>query len=90
MPDRPKKIDGLESEELEGLDEVVYVRRDDGSCFSLNPTASVILDLCNGQRTCEDIMLTLQEDLTVEKEQLLKDIEAILTEFNEYGLTTSS
>jgi len=86
LPERPEKIDGLLSEELEGLDEVVFVRPEDGASFSLNPTAAAILDLCNGQRTMDDLTAILHETVHADMAQAKVDMESILAEFAEYGL----
>ncbi|PJC70499.1 MAG: hypothetical protein CO017_05085, partial [Zetaproteobacteria bacterium CG_4_8_14_3_um_filter_59_5] len=55
LPEHPEKIANLSSEELEGLDEVIYVRPDTGASFSLNLTAAAVLDLCDGKRSRTDI-----------------------------------
>jgi len=86
LPECPEKIEGLLSEELEGLDEVVFVHPEDGASFSLNPTAAAILDLCNGQRSQGDLVAILHDTVNADIEQAGADIESILTEFVEYGL----
>jgi len=86
LPERPEKVEDLLSEELEGLDEVVFVRPEDGASFSLNPTAAAILDLCNGQRSHDDLIAILHDTVHADVEQAKTDLEAILTEFAEYGL----
>jgi len=86
LPERPEKVEGLLSEELEGLDEIVFVRPEDGASFSLNPTAAAILDLCNGQRSHDDLVAILHDTVKADIEQAKLDMESILTEFVEYGL----
>ena len=81
-----RKADDLQSEELEGMDEVVYVRADGDIACSLNLTASAILDLCDGTRSVEDIVDIICETLHVKREQARRDAEAIIKEFVEYGL----
>lgn len=85
---RPCKTPGLESEELEGLDEVVYVRTEDGSSFSLNLTAAAVLELCDGHRTPEQIASLIADWSGEEPAGIQHDISAILAEFAEYGLIT--
>lgn len=85
-PEYPEKVEGLLSEELDGLDEVVYVHPEDGASFSLNPTASAILDLCNGRRSHHDLADILHETAKADLTQARSDMEAILDEFAEYGL----
>jgi len=86
LPERPEKVEGLLSEELEGLDEVVFVRPEDGASFSLNPTAAAILDLCNGQRSHDDLVAILHDTVKVDIAEARADMELILAEFAEYGL----
>jgi len=81
-----KQVDGLQSEELDGMNEVVYVRADDGAACSLNLTASAILDLCDGTRSLEDIVDIICESLHVDREQARRDADAIMKEFVEHGL----
>jgi len=83
---RFKKADDLQSEELDGMDEVVYVRADGDIACSLNLTASAILDLCDGTHSVEDIVDMICESLHADREQVRKDAEAIMKEFVEYGL----
>ena len=81
-----KKADDLQSEELDGMDEVVYVRADGNVACSLNLTASAILDLCDGTRDMDDIVSLICESLHADPEQVRKDAETIMKEFVEYGL----
>jgi len=83
---KPLKIEGLISEELEGLNEIIYVNPESGSSFSLNLTAAAILDLCNGQRSHDDLAGVLHDTLHVGRQQAGADVEAILAEFAENGL----
>jgi len=87
MPDaKPLKVEGLASEELEGLDEIIYVDPENGASFSMNPTAAAILDLCNGQRSIDDLAAILHDTVHADMKQARTDVEAILTEFAEHGL----
>ncbi len=86
LPEHPLKVDNLLCQELEGLDEVIYVQPEDGATFSLNPTAAAILDLCDGSRTPDDLAAILHETLGVDMETARTDVTAILTEFVDYGL----
>ncbi len=83
---KPVRIEGLVSEELEGLDEIIYVDAESGASFSLNPTAAAILDLCNGQRSRDDLAAVLHDTVHVGMQQAKADVEAILAEFAENGL----
>jgi len=86
LPAKPLKVERLESEELEGLDEIIYVDPENGASFSLNPTAAAILDLCNGQRSLDDLAAILHDTVHAGMQQARSDVEAILTEFSEHGL----
>ncbi len=86
LPEYPLKVENLLCEELEGLDEVVYVQPEDGASFSLNPTAAAILDLCDGSRTADDLAAILHETLGASLEEARADVDAILAEFVDYGL----
>jgi len=86
LPANPLKIERLESEELEGMDEIIYVDSENGASFSLNMTAAAILDLCNGQRSLDDLAVILHDTVHADMQQARTDVEAILTEFSEHGL----
>ncbi len=86
LPECPEKIAELSGEELEGLDEVVYVRPGDGACFSLNMTASAVLELCNGKRSRDEIAYEINRALQTGIEQAKADVDSIIENFVEYGL----
>lgn len=86
VPEKPLKKEGLISEELEGMDEVIFVDDETGSNFSLNTVAAAVLELCDGTHSCEDIARILSETLKADREVALKDTHHILIEFVAYGL----
>jgi len=90
LPEFPEKISSLSSEELEGLDEVIYVRPEDGASFSLNMTAAAVLDLCDGRRSRDEIARLLGDALPPEiapkKAKIGADVDAILRTFVDQGL----
>ncbi len=90
LPEYPEKLANLIGEELEGLNEVIYVRPDDGASFSLNMTASSILELCDGKRSRDEIARLLAEALPTgaapDQAKISADVDAILTNFVDYGL----
>jgi hypothetical protein len=53
MQDRPKKCDGLEIDEVE--DGFVIYQPDRDRVHYLNPTANLILELCDGSLTAAQI-----------------------------------
>lgn len=89
IPAKPLKVETLESEELEGMDEVIYVDREDGNSFSLNLTAAAILELCDGHRGKDEIVAMVREQCHEKQAHVAKDIEAILEEFAKYGIIYS-
>ncbi len=86
LPEFPEKVENVSGEELEGLDEVVYVRPEDGACFSLNITAAAVLELCNGKRNNADISHEIEAALPTDSAQTATDVETIIGNFVEYGL----
>ncbi|MDQ6972252.1 MAG: PqqD family protein [Mariprofundaceae bacterium] len=90
QPEFPEKIPGLIGEELEGLDEMIYVRSEDGASFSLNMTASAVLEMCDGKLSRADIVQRLgsilPEGQAPAPAQLSADVDAILADFVENGL----
>lgn len=89
IPAKPQKVETLESEELEGMDEVIYVDREDGNSFSLNLTAAAILELCDGNRSKDEIVELVREQCHEKQARVAQDVEAILEEFAEYGIIYS-
>ena len=88
VPPQPKKKDSLIGEELEGMDEVIFVDTETGSNFSLNTMASAILELCDGKHTADDIARVICETFDGDMKRISRDTHAILTEFAAYGLFT--
>lgn len=86
VPEKPVKIDGLTCEEMEGMDEVIFVDSETGSNFSVNLVAAAVLDLCDGKHTAEDIAEFLAETMNTDRQRALIDTEAILSEFAAYGV----
>ncbi|MDX8388077.1 MAG: PqqD family protein [Ghiorsea sp.] len=86
IPEKPVKKESLIGEEMEEDNEVVYVDTDTESVFSLNNTASAILDLCDGVRTSKDIAAVVSDALAIDFDQAFKDTEAVLEEFTALGI----
>ncbi len=86
VPEKPIKKDGLACEEMEGMDEVIFVDNETGSNFSLNQVAAAVLELCDGAHSAEDIADFLSENLDADKQRALADTQAILSEFAAYGI----
>jgi len=86
VPEKPIKKDGLTCEEMEGMDEVIFVDDETGSNFSVNLVAAAVLDLCDGNHTAEDIAGFISETMNTDKQRALIDTQAILSEFAAYGV----
>jgi len=90
LPEFPEKVENVLGEELEGLNEVVYVRPEDGGSFSLNMTAASILELCDGKRSRDDIARLLADSLPAgtapAQEKISADVDGMLATFVDYGL----
>ncbi|OIO70529.1 MAG: hypothetical protein AUJ58_02575 [Zetaproteobacteria bacterium CG1_02_55_237] len=90
LPELPEKVGNLIGEELEGLNEMIYVRPEDGASFSLNMTAASILELCDGKRSRVEIARLLADALPAgtapDQAKISDDVDAILANFVDYGL----
>ncbi len=89
VPEKPIKREGLTCEEMEDMDEVIFVDDETGSNFSVNLAAAAVLDLCDGNHTDEDIADFLSETMNTDKQRALIDTQAILSEFIVYGVIQS-
>ncbi|MGH3225572.1 MAG: HPr-rel-A system PqqD family peptide chaperone [Streptosporangiaceae bacterium] len=65
MEDRPKKNDGLEIDEVE--DGFVVYQPDRARVHYLNPTAKLILELCDGTLTAAQIAGLIEEAFGLSK-----------------------
>jgi len=86
IPERPRKLPTLTGEELEGMNEVIYVDTETGSNYSLNLVAATILELCDGTRTSDEIAAIILDNMEADAERVRGDTRAILEEFAAYGL----
>jgi len=85
VPERPKKIEGLVCEEIEGENTFFYIHEDNGTTLTLNIVASAIFDMCDGSNTAEDIAQVVVETLDVSDEDALRDVKEILQELTGFG-----
>ncbi len=80
MQQRPKKSDGLETDEVE--DGFVIYQPERARVHYLNPTANLILELCDGELTADQIAeligqaFDLAEPPTQEVEEALATLQA--------------
>jgi hypothetical protein len=84
MHDRPKKSDGLEIDEVE--DGFVIYQPDRDRVHYLNPTANLILELCDGSLTATQIAELIAQtfDLAAPPNQ---EVEEALAKLEAEGLT---
>jgi len=76
--ERPVRTPGCHTRELEG--ELVVYDPSTHEVVVLNPTACFLFELCDGERTVEDILRCLEERFDAPREVLARDLAATLTE----------
>jgi len=86
VPEYPVRRPTLVGEEMEGLDEIIYVDSDSGSSISLNTVGAAVLELCDGHHALSDIVAIILETIGGNEEQVSRDVRDILQEFAAYGL----
>jgi len=86
IPTYPTKRFRLIGEELEGMDETIFVEIESGTNISLNVIGASILELCDGTHTAEQIADIIIESTQADAAQVRKDTQHILLEFAAYGL----
>jgi len=86
IPEYPSKRPSLIGEELEGMDETIYVDAENGSHVSVNTIGAAILELCDGSHTVEQIIAIIIESVDGNPERIRKDTHNILLEFAAYGV----
>ena len=78
---QPERRSDLIFREIEG-EFVVYSPSGDRSAL-LNPTAAMVLELCDGSRTPGEIAAKISESFSVPPEEVLRDVEAALAKLSE-------
>jgi hypothetical protein len=56
----------------------------------LNRSAGQILELCTGDHTQEDIVMSICTQTGADKETVARDVAALLSEFSKLGLVTTA
>jgi len=85
VPEFPKRVDRLVCEELEEMGSYVYIHEDNGTTVTLNPTASAVFDMCDGEHRAEDMAALIAETLGVEHAVALRDVNDVLAELSGFG-----
>ena len=68
------------------LDEAVLIHQEKAAALVLNDTAISFLELCDGQRTVDEIIAGMVDDFEVSAEQLLEDLAPFIRELAEEGI----
>jgi len=84
MQHRPKKRDGLETDEVE--DGFVVYQPDRARVHYLNPTANLILELCDGDLTATQIAGLIAQAFEL-AEPPVQEVEEALATLQAEGLT---
>jgi PqqD family protein of HPr-rel-A system len=89
VPTRPPKIRGdLEMVVLDG--EAVIYDEGTGELHHLNPTATIVLSMCDGTAPVSGIVGEIAEAFGVQADELEKEIKGVLREFRKAGLLEGS
>ena len=89
VPEYPIRQENIICEELEGMDEVIFVDSETGNNYAMNRMAGIILDLCDGKHNSNDMAHVIHEALQGDLQRIHTDTEAVLCEFSGYGLIHS-
>ena len=65
------------------FDEAVLIHQEKADALVLNDTAISFLELCDGQRTVDEIIAGMVDDFEVSAEQLVEDLEPFIRELAE-------
>lgn len=83
---RPKRETNVLIEEVDG--ETVVLDVGEERIHQLNPTASFVLGLCDGERPVATILKALLEAFEVSEDVAARDLEAILVKMKALGILT--
>jgi PqqD family protein of HPr-rel-A system len=83
-PIRPRVSGDLAVVELDG-EAVVYHERD-GSLHHLNPSATIVFGLCDGESTISAIAADLADAYAVPQEQMEPQVRSVVRQFRREGL----
>jgi Coenzyme PQQ synthesis protein D (PqqD) len=80
---KPKQKTDYRLETLD--DEILLYHPSETKIMYLNPTASIIWGLCNGERTTQEIISLLQDAYPESAAEISADVETTLEQFIEHG-----
>ncbi|MDQ7003479.1 MAG: PqqD family protein [Ghiorsea sp.] len=84
VPEFPIKNEPLVCEEIDEST-YVYINENDGATMTLNATASVVFDMCNGKNTDKQMADLIADTMGIEHNIILKDVQDILQELAGFG-----
>ena len=68
------------------LDEAVLIHQEKAEALVLNDTAVSFIELCNGERTVDEIIAGIVENFEVSAEQLVQDLTPFIKELSREGI----
>jgi PqqD family protein of HPr-rel-A system len=83
---RPSVREGLTTVELDG--EAVVYDETSGELHHLNAAATIVLSLCDGTLSVEEMAATVSEAFEVSLDDVLPDVRAAVERFAQAGLLT--
>jgi hypothetical protein len=86
--ERPKRAEGFRVEQID--DEILLFHPTDRKVLSVNPTASVVWQLCDGERTVAEMVDLLMDAYPEASSSIEKDVRSIVAEFAEHGAVESA
>ncbi len=84
MMAKPQRLPGLRVKEVE--EELLIFKPETGEAFLLNPTASAIFELCDGERSVSSIAEAILNLVTADPETVQADVIKALEEMHQKGL----
>ncbi len=83
---RPSLREGLTTVELDG--EAVVYDEASGELHHLNPAATIVLSLCDGTLSVEEIASAVSDAFELSLDHVLPDVRAAVDRFAQAGLLT--
>lgn len=67
-------------------EEIVLYDQEANQVHSLNATASLIFNLCDGENSTEEIVEEMRSRFDIDEKTVLRDVERVLSELKKKGL----
>ncbi len=68
------------------FDEAVLIHQEKAEALVLNDTAVSFIELCNGERTADEIITLLTDSFEVTPQQLAADLQPFIIQMSEEGI----